>query len=354
MSFTITKHAALPDSEYEIEGEINADIVKGFRALAIASFNEETNVDGFRPGHIPEKIIVDRYGEVAITEEAGRLALEKHYGEILDKAIDKAKIKPLGSPAVTITKVAPNEAFGFKIKTALMPEVKVKGYAGIAKKEMSTKIDVTITDTDIEEAIVDLQKQVAHADHHEKNPDDHGHDHGDLPLPEVDLEFIKKFGPFETIEAFKEKVKEGITAEKTRKEKEKKRLAVLEELLKVAEVKMPKLLVESEIGKMLNELGANLSQMGLNIETYLKHIGKTIEDIKKDWLPDAEKRAKTQLILNQIALDEKIAVPAEEIQKELELVMQHYKDADKTRAEIYIETVLLNEKVWQWIESQGK
>lgn len=354
MSFTITKHAALPDSEYEIEGEINADIVKGFRALAIASFNEETNIDGFRPGHIPEKIIVDRYGEVAITEEAGRLALEKHYGEILDKAIDKAKIKPLGSPAVTITKVAPNEAFGFKIKTALMPEVKVKGYAGIAKKEMSTKIDVTITDTDIEEAIVDLQKQVAHADHHEKNPDDHGHDHGDLPLPEVDLEFIKKFGPFETIEAFKEKVKEGITAEKTRKEKEKKRLAVLEELLKVAEVKMPKLLVESEIGKMLNELGANLSQMGLNIETYLKHIGKTIEDIKKDWLPDAEKRAKTQLILNQIALDEKITVPAEEIQKELELVMQHYKDADKTRAEIYIETVLLNEKVWQWIESQGK
>jgi FKBP-type peptidyl-prolyl cis-trans isomerase (trigger factor) len=44
--------------------------------MAIQSFGEETKVDGFRPGHIPEKIIVDRFGEVAITEEAGRLALE--------------------------------------------------------------------------------------------------------------------------------------------------------------------------------------------------------------------------------------------------------------------------------------
>ncbi len=354
MAFKIIKHSALPDSEYEIEGEINADVVKEFRKMAIQSFGEETKVDGFRPGHIPEKIIVDRFGEVAITEEAGRLALEKHYGEIIESAIDKAKIKPLGSPAVTITKVAPGEAFGFKVKTALMPEVKIKGYAAVAKKIMSEKTEITVTDKELEDAIVDLQKQVAHTEHHEKNPEDHSHDHGELPLPEVNLEFVKKFGPFETVEAFKEKVKEGITAEKTRKEKEKKRLSVVEELLKTAEVKMPNLLIESEIGRMLSELGANLSQMGLNIETYLKHINKSIEDLKKDWLPDAEKRAKTQLILNQVALEEKIIVPAEEIEKEVELVLKHYKEADRTRAEIYIETVLLNEKVWQWFEAQGR
>lgn len=354
MSFKITKHGVLPDSEYEIEGEIGAEIVKGFRALAIKSFGEETKIDGFRPGHIPEKIIVDRFGEVAITEEAGRLALEKHYGEILDKAITDAKIKPLGSPAVTITKVAPGEAFGFKIKTALMPEVKVKNPASVAKKIMSEKTDIAVTDKEIDEAIIDLQKQVAHNEHHEKNPEDHNHDHGDLALPEVDADFIKKFGPFETIEAFKEKVKEGVTAEKTRKEKESKRLKVMDELLASAEVKMPKLLIDSELGRMMNELSSNLSQMGLNIEAYLKHVGKTIEEIRTDWLPDAQKRAKTQLVLNQIALDEKITVPAEEINKEVEQVMNYYKDADRTRAEIYIETVLLNEKVWQWLENQGK
>jgi FKBP-type peptidyl-prolyl cis-trans isomerase (trigger factor) len=354
MSFTITKHGALPESEYEIEGEILAEVVKNFRPMAIKSFGEETKVDGFRPGHIPEKIIVDRFGEVAITEEAGRLALEKHYGEIIEKAIDKAKIKPLGSPAVTITKVAPGEAFGFKIKTALMPDVKVKGYAATAKKIMSEQVMLAVTDKEVDDAIIDLQKQVAHADHHEQNPEDHEHEHGDLPLPEINMEFIKKFGPFETVEAFTAKVKEGVTAEKTRKEKEKKRLKTMDELLAHSEVSMPKLLIESEIGRMLNELGSNLSQMGMNIEMYLKHINKTIEDLRKEWLPDAEKRAKTQLVLNQIALDEKITVPAEEIKKEVDVVVNHYKDADRTRAEIYIETVLLNEKVWQWLEAQGK
>ncbi len=354
MAFTITKHGPLDGNEYEIEGEIRADIVTKFREKAVADLSMTSKFAGFRPGHVPEKIVVDRFGEVAVTEEAGRLALENHYGEILDKAIDKAKIKPLGSPAVTITKVAPGEAFGFKIKTALMPEVKIKDYSKVAKKAMSEKADLKVTDKEVDDAVIDLQKQVAHADYHHDNPDDHGHDHADLPLPEVNEDFIKKFGPFETIEAFKEKVTEGVLAEKTRKEKEKKRLTIMEELIKTAEVKMPKLLVDSELSRMLSEMSANISQMGLNIETYLKHIGKNIDELKKDWLPDAEKRAKTQLILNQIALDEKITVSEEEIKKEVEQIMAAYKDADKTRAEIYVETVLLNEKVWAWLEEQGK
>lgn len=359
MSFKITKHGALPDNEYEIEGEINADIVKGFRAEAIKELGMQIKVDGFRPGHIPEKIIVDRFGEAALTEEAGRMALEKHYGEIVDSAVDKAKIKPLGSPAVTITKVAPGEAFGFKIKTALMPEVKLKGYEDVAEKVLKEhKSEVSVEEKDIDEAIVELQKQVAHSDHHAKNPDDHGHDgnhdHGDLPLPEVNEDFIKKFGPFKTVEEFRGKIKESLEVDKKKKDKEVKRLKIMDELLGKAEVKMPKLLVDSELGRMVNELSANISQMGLNIETYLKHIGKTIEQLREEWIPDAEKRAKTQLILNQIALDEKITVSPEEIQKEVEQIMNYYKDADKTRAEIYVETVLLNEKVWQWLEERVK
>lgn len=354
MSFKITKQATLPDSEYEIEGEIHADVVKEFRDKAVKELSLETRVAGFRPGHVPEKFVVERFGEVAIIEEAGRMALEKHYGEIVKKAIDDKKIKVLGSPAVTITKVAPGEAFGFKIKTALMPEVKVKGYKATAKKVMSEKADVKVTDKDIEEAIADLQRQVAHTDHHKNNPDDHGHDHGDLPLPEVNEEFIKKFGPFETVEAFKEKVKEGITMDKSKKEKDKKRLTVMESLIKDSDISMPKMLVDSELSRMLHELSANISQMGIDVETYLKHIGKTIDELKTEWIPDAEKRAKTQLILNQIALDEKITVSEEDIKKEVAQIMQVYKDADPTRAEIYVETVLLNEKVWSWLEEQGK
>ena len=128
----------------------------------------------------------------------------------------------------------------------------------------------------------------------------------------------------------------------------------MDTLIEDSEITMPKMLVESELSRMVHELGANISQMGLNVETYLKHIGKTIDELKTEWIPDAEKRAKTQLILNQIALDEKITVSEDDIKKEVEQIMQVYKDADRTRAEIYVETVLLNEKVWAWLEEQGK
>jgi FKBP-type peptidyl-prolyl cis-trans isomerase (trigger factor) len=354
MAFTITKHQDLPDNEYQIDGEIHADIVTSFKEQAVKELGMTIKVDGFRPGHIPEKVIIDKFGELALTEEAGRIALEKHYGDILEKAIAKAKIKPLGSPAVTITKVAPGEAFGFSLKVALMPEVKIKDYKKVAKKVMSEKAEVTVSEKEIEDAINDLQQQVAHADYHKAHPEDHSHDHGghgkDLPLPEVDLEFTKKFGNFETIEAFKDKVKEGLTIDKSRKEKEKKRLKLMDELIASAEVKMPKMLIESELSRMVHEMSANIQQMGLTIESYLKHIGKDIDALKKEWLPDAEKRAKTQLILNQVALEEKITASEEEINKEVEQIMQHYKDIDKTRAQMYVENVLLNEKVWQWLE----
>jgi FKBP-type peptidyl-prolyl cis-trans isomerase (trigger factor) len=348
MSFTITNKQKLPNSEFEVEGEINAETVAEFRAKALKSFNEEVKIDGFRPGHIPEKQLVDKLGEMAITEEAGRLALEHHYTEI----ITSLDIKAVGSPAFTITKVAPNEAFGFKVRTALMPEVKIGKYKKSASKIMAEKVEVTVNDKEVDEAVEELRKQVAHDEHHANNPDDHDHNHGELELPEVNEDFIKKFGDLKTVEEFKEKVKEGITADKTRKEKEKKRLKIMEEIIKESEIEMPEMLILSELEKMVAEMSSNISQMGLSIEDYLRHIGKTLEDIKKEWRPDAEKRAKTQLLLNKIAIEEKIEVSEDAIKKEVDALLNYYKDADRVRATIYVETIMLNEAVWKWLEEQ--
>jgi FKBP-type peptidyl-prolyl cis-trans isomerase (trigger factor) len=348
MSFTIINKQKLPNSEFEIEGEVKAETVAEFRAKALKSFSEEIKIDGFRPGHIPEKQLVDKLGEMTITEEAGRLALEHHYTEI----ITSLDIKAVGSPAVTITKVAPGEAFGFKIKTALMPEVKIGNYKKSASKIMAEKVEVTVTDKEVDDSIEELRKQVAHDEHHANNPDDHDHNHGELELPELNEDFIKKFGDLKTVEEFKEKVKEGITADKTRKEKEKKRLKIMEEIIEDSKIEMPEMLIVSELEKMVAEMSSNISQMGLSIEDYLKHIGKTLEDIKKEWRPDAEKRAKTQLLLNKIAIEEKIEVSEDAIKKEVDALLNYYKDADRVRATIYVETIMLNEAVWKWLEEQ--
>lgn len=378
MTFTITNKQKLPNSEFEIEGEITKEGVIKFREQALKDLGTSVKVDGFRPGHIPEKILIDKVGELTITEEAGRLALEHHYGEI----ISVAEIKAVGSPAVTITKVAPNEAFGFKIKTAVMPEVKLGDYKKAAEKIAEKKVEVVVDNKEVDDSIEELRKQVAHQEYHKNNPDNHAHghkhgenedeeaegsdenheghdhaenhDHGDLPLPELNEDFIKKFGDFKTVEDFRAKVKEGITAEKTRKEKDKKRISLMDELIKDSAIEMPQMLVDSELNKMISEMEANISQMGLSFEEYLKHIGKTVEDIKKDLHGDAVKRAQTQLILNKIAIEEKIEVNEDELKKEVDALLNYYKDADRTRATIYLETVMLNEAVWKFLLGEEK
>ncbi len=367
--FSIIKKEAVKDVECEIDVhvEIDAKEVDQFRTEAVKNLGTQVKIDGFREGKVPEKILVDRLGEIAILEEAGQLALEKHYTDILVAT----ELKPLGSPKVLITKVAPGEAFAVKINLATLPEVKVADYKKLAKeafgldKKAQAELDAKLVaeDKEIDEALKNLQDQVAHEEWHKANPHDHGHDHGksegkEMELPELNDEFAKRFSteatPINTLEELKDRIAEGIKQEKARKEVEKSRLKLMETLIETSDIKMPEIMVESEINRMISEMSANISQMGLKLEDYLKHIGKTIEDMQKDARPDAVKRAKTQIIMNEIAIQEKLEPSKEAVDKEVEALMNYYKDADKMRATIYVEQFMTNDLVWKFLEEQVK
>ena len=93
-------------------------------------------------------------------------------------------------------------------------------------------------------------------------------------------------------------------------------------------------------------------QSGLTYEKYLAEVKKTDEDIKKEWTPIAQKKAKLQLILNKIALEEKIKPEEDQVQKEIEHILSHHKDAPEERVRIFVETMLTNEKVFDFLEKQ--
>ena len=56
--------------------------------------------------------------------------------------------------------------------------------------------------------------------------------------------------------------------------------------------------------------------------------------------------------LNEIAKAEKIAPTKEDIEAEISHIVEHYQDADRERAAVYAETVLTNEKVFEFLENQ--
>lgn len=362
-SFKITKQEPVKDidCEFDVHVEIPAEEIATFRAEAIKSIGSNIKIDGFREGKVPEKIIVDRLGEIAVLEEAGQLALEKHYGDI----IVATELKPIGSPKVLITKVAPGEAFEVKLSVSTLPEVKVADYKKLAKEafgldkkaqdEVNARLEVS--DKEIDETIKNLQDQVAHQKWHDENPHDHSHDHGasegkEIALPEVNEDFIKKFGDFKTVDEFRAKIADGMKQEKMRKEVERARLSLMDTLIEKSDVKAPRLLIDSELNRMLSEMSAQISEMGLTLSDYLKHIKKTEDDIRKDWEADAIKRVKTQLIMTEIAMNEKLEPESAAVEKEVSNLMKMYKDADKSRATIYVEQFMTNDLVWKYLEDQ--
>jgi FKBP-type peptidyl-prolyl cis-trans isomerase (trigger factor) len=79
-----------------------------------------------------------------------------------------------------------------------------------------------------------------------------------------------------------------------------------------------------------------------------------MEDLKTEWRPYAEKKAKLQLIINRIAEVENIRPSKEDIDGEVSVILSQYKDADREKATVYAETVLTNEKVFQFLEGQSE
>jgi len=347
-SATINK---LEKSRVEITGSINSEVWEKYRKQALKNINETINVDGFRKGMVPENVLVSKVGDGAIHEEMAELALSKAYVEIL---IDN-KIDAIGKPTVQVTKLTKGNPLEFKAETAVVPEVKLPDYKKLAADEVkkTNGKELDVTDKDIDDAILKVRKsRVSHEGHdHEKlSPEEHEKAIMDS-LPEFNDEFVRGLGgDFTDIEDFKKKVRVMIGQNKKDEAREKTRLRIAEAITAKTEIELPEVMIETELARTQAQFSADLEHMGVKMEDYLKHAKKTREDIRKEWAPHAEKKAKLQLVLNAIAQAENIHPDQKEIEAEVNHIVEHYKEADRERASVYAETVLTNEKVFQFLE----
>ncbi len=364
MQIKITK---LPKSEIEIEGELEADIFETYFSKAVKRIGETIKIDGFRPGKIPESVLLSKVPESQILEEMAELALNEHYPKI----IDENKIDAISRPEISILKLARKNPLGFKIKTAVIPEMKLPDYKKIAKEIISKITDeeknVAVTDEDLENTIMDIRKSRAPKIHMAEVAVQTS-DVKDAPtsdventeiktetkeeLPEFNDEFVQALGPFKDVKDFKEKLKENLKLEKENAQKEKTRIKIIEKIIEESAIETPEILIEVELDKILYRMESDITQMGLKFEDYLKHLNKTIDDLRKEFRGDAEKKAKLALVLNEIAKEEKITADPEQVAREVAAILEHYKEADPERAAMHAENVLTNEKIFQFLENQ--
>ncbi len=341
MQYTVTI-TELPESMVEITGELSWESFAIFEKKAFDRLAAHLELDGFRKGHIPEQVAKQHIKDELILGDMAELAVQSLYPTIL---VDK-KIDALGRPQLAITKLARDNSLGFTIRTAVLPVIKLPDYKKIAK-ETGTLEEVTVTDADINKVVEDLRQLRAYGHIHSET-DNHEHTE---ELPEVNDEFAKSFGNFETVETMREKIKENLINEKTQSAKDKRRITIMEAIIGATDIVVPHVVLRSEQEKMLAQIEADIMRAGMTLEQYLAQAGKDKEAFLEEFKPEAEKRAKFQLAINAIARDAEVVVSDTEVEAEADRLIAMYPGADRARTIAYADLVLTNEKVFALLES---
>lgn len=150
-------------------------------------------------------------------------------------------------------------------------------------------------------------------------------------LPELDDEFAKDVSEFDTLEEYKNSIKERLTEELERQEKIETENRVVDKVVELSEVDVPEGMVETQVENELNDFGYRLQMQGLNLDQYLQLTGSDVEGMKDQFRPMAEKRVVSDLVLEALAEKEGIEVTEEDLDEELNLLADQYNQEDKEK-----------------------
>lgn len=149
-------------------------------------------------------------------------------------------------------------------------------------------------------------------------------------LPELDDDFASDVSEFETVAEYKEDVKKTLEVKKKDAAEKEKESKVLEKLIESCEVDVPEAMLRYNQEKMLGDFEQRLAYQGLKLEQYLQITKQTKEDMLEQVKPEALRRIKSSLIIEEIAKIENIEVSDEEVDKEIEKTASMYQlDVEK-------------------------
>lgn len=338
--------------EIEMKGEIGADALAHHRQETLKELQKTAKMDGFRPGHAPLERIVAVYGETTIMRRAAERAIQS----VLPDLLAKENILIIETPRVQTENPEVGKPLLFTARAPLPPQVELPDWKTIAHKHNERKEAVAISDEDRMQAKTHLQRERARIEKMEAGEEPQKAAEAAKTMPETDLPtlddaFANSIG-YESVEKFEEALHSSIKNEKEMQAKQTLRNAILDELVKEAKIQYPAVLKEYELDDMENRIREDLVRLGSTFEQYLEQTKKTREDIRKEWSEAADKRAKTRLILTEIARQEKIVPDEDRIERELTHAKEHYKDADPANLRVGITHALRNERVLELLESQ--
>ena len=112
-----TTHKSLSPVEHELEIEVPWNEIEKRIPDVINELKPNVEIDGFRKGKAPNRVIRTHVGEKRILQRAAEITA----GEALNEAIQQLDKKPLAPPDLDLGEIAPDEPLKFKVKYFIEP-----------------------------------------------------------------------------------------------------------------------------------------------------------------------------------------------------------------------------------------
>ncbi|MCR4403674.1 MAG: trigger factor [Firmicutes bacterium] len=151
-------------------------------------------------------------------------------------------------------------------------------------------------------------------------------------LPEVNDEFAKAVGGFDSVEAMKRDIRERLEKSAQSRAEAEYRKAVVDRITQEAEVDVPERLVDRQVDFMVRDLAESLAQQGMTLRGYLEACGMDEETLRKSYRDDAKALVKSELVLDAISKAEGFVATPDEVDSRIaQIALRQGSKADEVR-----------------------
>ncbi len=160
-------------------------------------------------------------------------------------------------------------------------------------------------------------------------------------LPALDDEFAKDVSEFDTFDEYKADVKAKINESNEKAADAQVDEQLTDAVIGLLQAEIPEVMYTAETENFVRDYDSRLRMQGLDLNTYFKYTGQTLDTLRQQMRPQAEKQVKMRLALEAIAKLEALAASDEEIEEEYKKIAQAYNiEADQVKISIAKEDIV--------------
>ena len=142
-----TQTSELDDSRVRVEVEVAPETLERELQSAAKALGNDLKIPGFRKGHVPPQVVLQRIGREAVLDEAVRRALPGWY----ESAIGEARVAAVGDPSVDLESLpTKGEPLQFSIEVGVRPKATLGEYKGVEAGRREAEVSDEAIDAELE------------------------------------------------------------------------------------------------------------------------------------------------------------------------------------------------------------